>query len=71
MKEWHKIQAGAQAPQDRKGVNMKEYIIIDLSTDKTLGTVQATDITSAEYKACGIWSTVDSNYIAAFSKESM
>jgi hypothetical protein len=50
---------------------MKEYIIIDLSTDEVLGTVRAYDIISAEYKACGIWATVKSDYIAAFSAENM
>ena len=48
---------------------MKEYIIIDLSTDEVLGKVRAYDITSAEYKACGIWATVKSDYIAAFSAD--
>ena len=69
MKGWHKIQGGAQAPNDQKGAHMKEYIIINLSTDEVLGKVRAYDITSAEYKACGIWATVKSDYIAAFSAD--
>ena len=48
---------------------MKTYIIIDLSTDEVLGTVNAYDVISAEYKACGIWTTVNSDYIAAFSAD--
>ena len=47
---------------------MNTYIIMDISTNKILGEVNAFDVTASEYKACGIWPEVKSDYIAAFNK---
>lgn len=57
-----------------RGKNMKEYDIYDISSDEPgwghyLGTVSAFDSEGAEWKACGMFPDIPSNYIAAFSKE--
>ncbi len=46
---------------------MNTYYIYDISNDNFLGTVEANSIAGAERKACGIFTEIDSNYIAAFS----
>ena len=48
---------------------MKTYYIMNLATDEWLGEVEAYDIDSAEFKACGIWTNIDSVYIVAFSNK--
>lgn len=61
-------------PGARKEQNMREYDIYDISSDEPgwghyLGTVRAFDTEGAEWKACGMFPDIPSNYIAAFSKE--
>ena len=46
---------------------MKEYNIYNMQTDEYIGTVEANSITSAEYKACGIYNT-GANEIYALTK---
>lgn len=48
---------------------MKTYEIENIATGEKLGEVIAANVTSAEYKACGIWTDVPTDYIAAFTKE--
>jgi hypothetical protein len=47
---------------------MKTYYIINYQTDEVLGTVRATDILSAELKACEIWADIPSTNLLAFTE---
>lgn len=48
---------------------MKTYYIYNIATDEYLGKVEANSTISAERKACGIFTEIDSNLIAAFTEE--
>lgn len=47
---------------------MKTYYIINFQNDEVLGTVTATSIKDAEYKAAGIWQDVQSDDLMAFTE---
>ena len=46
---------------------MKTYYIYNISNDEYLGEVKANSIVDAEYKACGVFLDVESDYISAFT----
>ena len=48
---------------------MKTFYIMNLATDEWLGEVEALDIAGAEFKACGIWADIDSDYLVAFTNK--
>ena len=48
---------------------MNTYYIYNIYTDEYLGTVEAGNTVSAERKACGIWTEIDTEAIAAYSEK--
>lgn len=47
---------------------MTTYYIYNIATDEYLGEVIAFTINGAEYKACGIFTDIPVEYIAAFTE---
>lgn len=48
---------------------MRTYYIYNIATDEYLGEVIASDTLSAEFKACGMFDEIPSEYLLAFTEK--